>query len=200
MRLIGYQTTLNLLISLIQHVLSIISLATISFTATSAVEGSSLSLNQTQIAAVEKAFPGALVLSEQDIDEKSCKPIPGSPGHVIADFNGDGQMDFAALLMIGKEGEPIQWQGQVLRKRNYAFAIFLADKKVGFRVKFSRRFESYAPLSAYLEPQNPGPVIDRDTNRNVVIQHAAVVFVFCEKSASIYYISHNHVLEIFLAD
>jgi len=150
--------------------------------------------------AIEKAIPGATVVTLEDIDAKACSPVPSSPGIVQGDFNGDNHPGFAVLLRAGETGKIVDWQGRKLKEIRYAFAIFLSDGKSGFQTKLVRRFIDFAPLGAFIDLKAPGKVRNRDENRDVVIRNPAVILVFCEKSASVYYISHNHVRTVPIAD
>jgi hypothetical protein len=158
------------------------------------------SLSSDQRIAMQLEYPGSEVVSQSDIDEKSCKPAQGSPSYVTEDFDGDGHKDFSVLAGIGKPGKLIEWQGQQLRHQRFVFAIFLADSKGKYHRRLAREFESYKPLGAILKIQSAGQVIDRDSGKPVAIEHPGVVLAFCEKSAAIYFYSRGRFRTVQLID
>jgi hypothetical protein len=50
--------------------------------------------------AIQKEYPGAIIVGSKDIDTTSCYAQRGHPGWVNGDFNGDGQPDYAVLFMV----------------------------------------------------------------------------------------------------
>src|SRR6266704_4246029 len=56
------------------------------------------SVSKSLLAAIRKVSPKATILQANQVDVKSCAPVPKSPGLVPADLNGDGLEDIAVLL------------------------------------------------------------------------------------------------------
>ena len=177
-----------------------LSFTLVAFSISAAGQDVSLLLSPSMALAIEKVIPGASLVTLADIDAKSCGTLPKSPGLVRGDFNGDKRSDFSVLLKAGETGKSVSWQGSTLKQMRYAFVIFLDDGKGGFRAKLLQRFINYAPIAAYIDRQPAGMVRNRDENRNVSIRNEATAFVFCEKSASVYYVKANKVHEIPVTD
>lgn len=157
-------------------------------------------LSSAMALAIERAIPGASLVTLRDVDSKSCRPIPKNPGLVRADFDGDHRADFAVLLRLGQTGKVVNWQGSTLTETQFAFAIFLDDGNGRFIYKFVRRFVNYAPVAAFIDIQEAGKIRNRDQNRDVVVPNPAIMLVFCEKSASAYYLSSGKVRRISVVD
>src|SRR5919198_6066745 len=78
--------------------------------------------------ALQKEYPGSKIVGVNDVKAESCYYPPGTvplthPGWVKADFNGDGQADYAVLFMVGlPEKQP---QGALVKVH---LAVFLREK------------------------------------------------------------------------
>jgi hypothetical protein len=154
-------------------------------------------------AAIEKAFPGATIVTGADVDSSECGPAPTSPGFVQADFDGDGRADFAVLLNAGATGKVVDWQGKHLRETRYVLALFRAKQTGGFTVTRLNRFVQFWPVAAYIEPQGAGKLEgagDAHRGAGVMLQNPGVSLVFCGKSAVVYYVSDHRVHEVWVGD
>lgn len=152
------------------------------------------------VAAIEKAVPGASLVSLADVNAKECKPVPKTPGLVRADFDGDGRADFAVLVKAGETGKVVDWQGTRLREARYVFAIFLDDAKGGFTVRIVQRFVDFVPIASFIDLQAPGNVPGFGENPGVVIPNSGIAFVNCEKSEAVYYFSGKRIRTIWVSD
>lgn len=157
-------------------------------------------LTPAMTSAIQHISAGAAPLTEASIDAKNCGNIPPTPGFVVADFDGDGRKDFAVLLKTEKPGRMVEWEGRKVPLANYVFAILVDNGKGGFTAKLIERFEDNCPLAAFLEPQAPGAIRDRDTGKEVTIQNPSVTLLFCDKSAAVYHFVGKRIHTVQLGD
>jgi hypothetical protein len=155
--------------------------------------GDDLSVPADIAATIEKTLPGATILSQGDINEKSCGRIPKTPGIVRGDFNGDGRLDFAALLKLRTTGKSVHWQGKTLQETEFAFAIFLDDGHGAFTSVYVHRFKDLSPVLAYIDLRPPGKITGVGESPSLTLKNSAISFVNCEKSEAVYYLSGSHV-------
>jgi hypothetical protein len=144
-------------------------------------------------AAIEKALPGATIITQGDINEKSCGRLPKTPGIVRGDFNGDGRLDFAALLKLRTTGKLVHWEGKTLQETEFAFTIFLDDGHGGFTSIYLRRFKDLSPILAYIDIRSPGKVKGVGESPSLTLKNSAISFINCEKSEAVYYLSGSRV-------
>src|SRR3979409_1864801 len=78
--------------------------------------------------AIKKVAPNATILRANQVDRKSCSPLPANPGLVEADLNGDGHLDMAVLLVT-----PLKDEGE--RKVEISFMFFMSDGRGGYATR-----------------------------------------------------------------
>ena len=149
--------------------------------------------------AIGKAYPNASVLQPSEVDAESCDPVPKTPGLVLADFNGDGRQDAAALLKVRIAPELLRFDDKEYRRADIVFAIFLNDGKGGYLVRQIDKFEHMVPFAfAVLELRKPGRVTGLEGS--VTLRNPGVMLGYCEKSAGLYYVQGTKVREFVLSD
>lgn len=150
--------------------------------------------------AIRKLYPSATIVSAKEVDATSCQPVGNSPGLIRADFNGDGQQDYAVLLKIRVNKKETIWEGKSLREARFAFVIFLDDGAGGFRPRVIRRYDDFVPTAVVIDLQPAGKIRHRETHKDVQVPMPAVVLSFCEKSATAYYLVDDKFRLIPIAD
>jgi hypothetical protein len=158
------------------------------------------SLPETLAAAIKKTSPGATIVSVKEVDSTSCQSVGDSPGLVRADLNGDGRQDYAVLLKTKVSKEETIWEGKTLHEAQFALMLFLADRDGGFRARTLHRYADFVPTAVVINLQPPGVVRNRETHRTVRVQHPGVTLIYCEKSATTYYLADDKVHSIPIAD
>jgi len=150
--------------------------------------------------AIKKVSPTGDILQANEIDVKSCAPVPKSPALVRADLNGDGLEDVAVLLKTFVSNEITIWQGQKLRRANFLFVIFLNDGKGGYLARPLDQFEGHIPVGASIDLRAPGKLRPMGAKKNMILSNPAIVLTYCEKSAAAYVVTGTRVSEIPLSD
>lgn len=150
--------------------------------------------------AIQGFAKGASIVAAGEIDSDACQPLGDDPTLVRADFNGDGRDDYAALLKLGETGKKTEWQGKQLRQGRFALVLFIDNGKGGYLAKLAQRFTSYEPTATMVKFMPPGKVQNAETGKDVVLKNAGVALSFCEKSATVYYLTGHRVRSIPLFD
>jgi hypothetical protein len=163
-------------------------------------EGADPTLPESLKVAVRTVARAAVLVSPRQVDATACAPVGRSPGVVRADFDGDGRDDYALLLKTRDTGKVTIWEGKALRQAEFAFAFFLADGSGGFKARVVQRYLSYLPTSEVIQLQPAGRIRQMETNRTITLKHPGVTLVFCEKSATTYYLAAGKILSIPVAD
>lgn len=132
---------------------------------------------------IAKAYPGARILRRGDLSPL-CTAVPDEPGGVMsADFNGDGNDDFAVLVNLGRSKEKAE-PGVTLF--DVALAAFMAEKGGGFRRIELDRFEGFS-LAFWLREEPEGEIPDPETRETVTIRNPGVYVDYCGGGAVHYW-------------
>lgn len=150
--------------------------------------------------AVETFAPGASLLKLTDMDTVACNPIGDSPNLLRGDFSGNAREDVALLLKIKETGKVVEWQGVRLREAKLALVFFISDGKGGFKAKVAYRYNNYLPTASMITLVPAGNIQNRALKTGVIIRKPAAQLSFCEKSATLYYISAGRIRTIPLSD
>jgi len=152
------------------------------------------------LAAIKKVSPNATILQANQVDAKSCAPVPKTPGLVRADLNGDGLEDAAVLLKTFVSNEVTNWQGQELRKAEFLFVIFLNDGKGGYLVRPRDKFPGHIPAGAFIDLETSGKIRPLGATKDMTLSNPVIVLTYCEKSAAAYVVTGTRVKEVPLSD
>ena len=152
------------------------------------------------LAAIGRVSPNATILQANQVDAKSCAPVPKSPGLVRADFNGDGLEDAAALLKIRVAEEITVWEGKELREADFVFVIFLNDGKGGHIARTLDKFSDFIPAGVTISINPPGKIRPLGAKKDITLSNPSIVLTYCEKSAAAYVVTGTRVKEIPLSD
>lgn len=155
---------------------------------------------ETLSAAIQKAAPGAVLVSAHEVNATACAPVGQAPGLVRADFNGDGRDDYAALLKTKETGKQTNWEGKKLREAHFSFVLFLDDGNGGYKPRVVRRYTDFVPTTVVLDLQPAGNVRHRETHKAAKLANPGVTLSFCEKSATTYFMAAGKVRSIPIAD
>ncbi|SRR6266568_7001538 len=158
------------------------------------------SVSKSLLAAIRKVSPKATILQANQVDVKSCAPVPKSPGLVRADLNGDGLEDIAVLLKTRVAEEITAWEGKELREADFVFVIFLNDGKGSYAARTVDKFSDFIPAAVTLSISPPAKIRPLGVKKDITLTSPAIVLTFCEKSAAAYTVVGNRVKEIPLSD
>ena len=145
-------------------------------------ESSTSELNHAVNEMISRDYPSAKVVEIADVDVKSCGVPPNHPGWVKADFNGDGQLDHAVLLMVG---EPEKGPQRVA----VHFVIFVREKDGSYKRIAIRSFEGRLPVGKLIQEQPPRKVQESAVlgKRVITLRNSGIALVSCEQYAQVYY-------------
>lgn len=136
---------------------------------------------------------GQLLLPSQ-VDLQECEAVDGNPTFVVADVNGDGRKDAAALVASDISSKPMVWNGKELRSAKLALILLLDNGRGGYTAKVLETFPGHIPAAATLTVEPAGATIQPlPSRRKTRLQNAAIVLTFCGKSAAAYSIVGSRV-------
>jgi hypothetical protein len=158
------------------------------------------SMPKSLVVAISKVAPNSIIVDAKEVDATACQPVGDSPGLVRADFNGDGRVDYAALLKIKVSKEETVWQGKSLREARFSFVLFLDDGSGGYKPRSIRRYTDFVPTAVVIDLQPAGKIRHRETRQYIRVPNPAVMLSFCEKSATTYYMVNDKIRSIPIAD
>ena len=161
------------------------------------------------LAVIEKEYPRAIV--PKYLDTASCGPQKYHPGWVKADFNGDGRLDHAVLLVIeNKEGIGMG------KRYDLDLVVLWQDKPGVYRTELveklvensgavpSTTIKELMTTSIYIQKQPEGVVQESAAvgDRKVNLISPGILLVSCEQWARVYYWDRtaNRFAEIQTAD
>jgi len=115
--------------------------------------------------------PGAHIITEREVDWGFC-PAPRRDQVVSADFNGDGILDYAAIVGTGPGSGPEE-----------VLVVFLGGPDGRFKVVVLERIGGDAIIQAH----EPGRVHDMFSGRPTKLVLPGIDRYYCGKSARVYY-------------
>ncbi len=151
-------------------------------------------------AELARAARGATVLTKQDIDQVSCGNKSDHPGLVKGDFNGDGKLDYAALVKLGGSESETLWEGKLLKRAAFAVFMFVANSDSGYRAVKLTEDSAYMPFANTIAIFAPATVKDRESGLDVTLVNPGITLSYCEKSAAVYYLDNKNVRSIAISD
>ncbi len=152
------------------------------------------------LAYIRGAIPGAAIVRPDEIDPKSCQPVPSNPTVVQADLTGNNRTDFAVLLKLKESGKQTVWQGKTLTEARFALVLFSDDGHDGYSTRRLNEFTEFIPLGAFVDVDPAGKLHNASTDKDLTTHHPAVSLVLCEKSETAYYIHDDKVTAIPVSD
>lgn len=143
--------------------------------------------------------PEMRILEAADLNDNDCYPET-SPGRVNGDFNVDGLMDYAVMLVSRKTGGSVKWNDEVLHAADFKLLVFLAQGGGTFR-KFALWDSSgYLPGVFGIKPQPRGRVTPSGSDKGIELKAPAIKWFACGKSSAIYYWTGSGFSEFWLSD
>jgi len=114
----------------------------------------------------------------QDLQDYFVHNFPNSsPGYVASDFNGDGKLDYAALLICLEK-----------KKSTIRFVVFMARKDDSYScLKIHKWSEKLYLSNLYLNIVKPGKIQEWDSERIITIEHPGIALVLFEAASRVYY-------------
>lgn len=132
---------------------------------------------------IAKDYPRARILRPAALSSL-CVDVPDvAAGAVRADFDGDGNDDFAVLLNLGRSKERAE-PGETLY--DVALVAYLANKDGAFQAFELDRFEGFA-LAFWLREQPEGEVRDLQSGEAVTLRHPGIYVDYCGGGAVHYW-------------
>lgn len=132
---------------------------------------------------ISRDYPGARVLRRRDLSPL-CNAAPDEAGGVLrADFDGDGDDDYAVLVNLGRSKEQAE-PGETLF--DVALVAFMAEKRGVFRRMELDRFEGFA-LAFWLREEPEGELFDEQRRETIAIRNPAIYVDYCGGGAVHYW-------------
>jgi len=138
-------------------------------------------------AAINAVQRNARVVTRNDVDWKSCAP-PEQDQIIKADLNGDGRLDYAALLLVRKKpiakGERDGTAGAVW------LVAFLGRPDGSYKPVVLDRHgdtESTGLLDIAITLRAPGVVKEVRSGRQITLTLPAIERVWCERSSTVFF-------------
>lgn len=143
-------------------------------------------------------YPDYAILRLEDLNEDLQAHLRfnygnAQPGYVKDDFDGDGFMDYA-LLLLKNEAKPME-KLVVLRGQGNGTFVPTALFEIGGEVA-----SSYMLKNCFIRCIPPGEVEEWDHTRKVVIQYPGIEWINWESSSCVYYWQNGEFHHIWTSD
>jgi hypothetical protein len=124
---------------------------------------------------ITKDDPGARILRRSNLSPL-CTAVPDEASGVMsADFDGDGNDDYAVLVNLGRSKEKPE-PGETLF--DVALFAFMAEKGGGFRRIELDRYEGFS-LAFWLREEPEGELLDEQRGATVTIPNTGIYVDYC---------------------
>lgn len=132
---------------------------------------------------ITKDYPGGRILRRGNLSPL-CVAVPDEAGGVMsADFDSDGNDDYAVLVNLGRSKENLE-PGVTLF--DVALVAFMAKKGGGFRRIELDRYEGFS-LAFWLREEPEGEVLDEQRRETVPIPNTSIYVDYCGGGAVHYW-------------
>jgi hypothetical protein len=130
--------------------------------------------------ALERSHPGMRVLEKEDLKTEQCKDFRGAhPGWVSADFNGDGFLDYAVLLISAVPNKQVTFEGQNYAIRSALLAVFFGDAEGRYKEIPVYEFDDVLPTTRGIELQRSSKTQDHRGKDHPALLHPGLTFFSC---------------------
>ena len=119
------------------------------------------------------------------IDWNACKGYENISNILVGDFNADGVLDLAALLVSDTKKEPVKWKEELVLEKSLELTALVSQSGGGYRRLVLERLPTFMPTNIALRYSQPSDWektgIDQvDQSRDYIVR------VYCERSEVIY--------------
>jgi len=140
---------------------------------------------------------GEVRMLQQDEIKMACQGEFAS--HLVADFDGEGHDDHAALIVSSSSGAPIQWKGKALTEVELSLVVFRYTA-AGYEAETLERIQTFLPAEIGLRVVPQGSAVGGDSEPPVALPHPAISRFYCEKSEVVYYWGEGRFQAVTTAD
>jgi hypothetical protein len=128
----------------------------------------------------QHVHPNATIVSLENLSAVSRERILNAvgaapPGFIVADFNGDGVADYAALLRFPKKASLGEWLVAFMGAKDGRFQLRLLEKYDGFRD------------DVYITIEPPGEVKPSNSSRPVKLRAFGIARIHPDRPATVFY-------------
>ena len=150
-----------------------------------------ISIPEQLAAAINQVRPNASVVTRSDVDWKSCAP-PERDQIIKADLDGDGRLDYAALLFVpNKPGAERKRDGTVAA---VWLVVFLGRADGSYKSIVLDRHgdkESTGLVDIIITSRAPGVLEEVRSGRKMTLTLHAIERVWCERSGTVFFWNRN---------
>jgi hypothetical protein len=128
----------------------------------------------------QHVHPNATIVSLENLNTGSRERFlnavdDNSPGFIVADFNGDGVADYAALLRFPKKASLGEW-----------LVAFMGRKDGGFQLRLLEKYDGFHD-DVYITIEPPGEVKPSNSSRPVKLQASGIARIQPDSPATVFY-------------
>ncbi len=133
-----------------------------------------------QAAMRQHVHPNATIVSLENLNRVSQEKFLGavddaSPGFVAADFNGDGVLDYAALLTFPQKNTSGEW-----------LVVFMGNKEGGFQLRLLEKYNGVHD-DIYITMEPPGEVKPFQSARRVKLRAPGIARIHPDRRPTLFY-------------
>lgn len=137
---------------------------------------------------INQFYPGTRLLEMKDMDLTSCGMLTEQPGIVQADFDGNGILDYALLLISTKvKREYAHPNGRILYLVGTFFVVFQGQREGKYQPILIETRETWLPSSLGLAMARPGRFKTWDSSKTLELKNPAIERYICEQQAAVFY-------------
>ena len=128
----------------------------------------------------QHVHPNATIVSVENLNAETREKFLNAdeeavPGFVVADFNGDGVADYAALLRFPKKAGFGEW-----------LVVFIGAPAGGFQLRLLEKYDGFRD-DVYITMEPPGEVNASSSLRTVKLRAPAIARIHPERPPTIFY-------------
>jgi hypothetical protein len=140
------------------------------------------------LAAVAELHPDMRVVEKSDLNAQDCVEFRGAhPGWIAGDFLGDGQLEYAALLITEAPTKKIAFEGRTYLVHSARVVVLAGPANKRFEETTLYEFDEALPTIRGLALQEPKKIFDPSAQRDIWLAHPAVTFFSCGQFSVVYF-------------
>ncbi len=137
---------------------------------------------------INQLYPSTRLLEMKDMDLISCGTLTEQPGIVQADFDGNGIVDYAILLISTKvKREYTDRNERILYLVDTFFVVFQGRREDQYEPILIETRETWLPSSVGLAMARPGRFKTWDSSKTLELKNPAIERYICEQQAAVFY-------------